>query len=232
MQVFITGVSKGLGKALTEHFLNQGDNVVGIGRSHSIQHKNFQFLPCDLQDLTSVQDLNLGKLEEKVIFINNAGIIGSIKRISEQSSSDITSVLSINTLAPMLFCQKVLSIFPKEQELTIINISSGAAKRAIPSWASYCASKAALDLFSETIYLEEIELGRNIKVYAVSPGVIDTAMQEQIRSAGDSNFSNIQSFIELKKSGQLNTPETVVKKLINMLNLPYLGQVTTSLKEL
>lgn len=232
MQVFITGVSKGLGKALAEHFLNQGEKVVGIGRSHSIQHENFQFLPCDLEDLDAVKDLDLGKFEEKVIFINNAGIIGSIKRISEQTSSDITSVITVNTIAPMLLCQKVLSTFPKERELTFINISSGAAKRAIPSWASYCASKAALDLFSETIYLEEKELGRNIKVYAVSPGVIDTTMQEQIRSAGNTNFSSVQSFIDLKTSGQLNTPETVVKKIVRLLKMPYLGQVITSLKEL
>lgn len=231
MQVFITGVSKGLGKALAEHFLNQGDTVVGIGRSHTIRHKNFQFLRCNLEDIDSVNNLDLGKFEEKVIFINNAGTIGSIKRISEQISSDITSVITVNTIAPMVLCQKVLSIFPTKQELTIINISSGAAKRAIPAWASYCASKAAIDLFSETIYLEEKELGRNIKVYSVSPGVIDTSMQEQIRSAGITNFSSVQSFIELKSSGQLNSPEMVVQKLVHLLKLPYAGQVITSLKE-
>lgn len=231
MQVFITGVSKGLGKSLAEHFLNQGDMVVGIGRSHTIRHKNFQFLRCNFEDIDSVNNLDLGKFEEKVIFINNAGTIGSIKRISEQISSDITSVITVNTISPMVLCQKVLSIFPKKQELTIINISSGAAKRAIPAWASYCASKAAIDLFSETIYLEEKELGRNIKVYSVSPGVIDTSMQEQIRSAGITNFSSVQSFIELNSSGQLNSPEMVVQKLVHLLKLPYDGQVITSLKE-
>lgn len=229
MQVYITGVSKGLGKALVEYFLERGDSVIGIGRSHKFQHENFHFLECDLQDIKAVQELQLGSIKDNVLFINNAGLIGSIQRISEQSSSDIVSVLTVNTIATMLLCQKIMTDFPKNKELTIVNISSGAAKRAIPSWASYCASKAAIDIFSETIYLEEKERGRKTKIYTVSPGVIDTYMQEKIRASTVSNFSSVASFQDLKDSGNLQSTKDVVLKLNQLLEKEYTGQVIYSL---
>jgi benzil reductase ((S)-benzoin forming) len=231
MQVFITGVSKGLGKALATAFLNLGEEVVGIGRSHSFTDKNFRFISCDLENLEQVNNLDFGKLSASVLFINNAGIIGAIERISEQTSSDIQSVLIANTLAPMLLCQKILKAFAPSEGLTIVNISSGAGKRAIPSWASYCASKAALDIFSETIYLEEKELGRNVKIYALSPGVIDTEMQKKIRSTNTSGFSSSDAFKELKTSEKLVQPERTAQKIIQLLAEEYSGEVICSLKK-
>ena len=230
MQVFITGVSKGLGKALATEFLKLGNEVIGIGRSHSFTDKNFRFISCDLENLEHVNKLDFGKLSSSVLFVNNAGIIGEIERISEQTSSDIQSVLNANTLAPMLLCQKILKAFAPTEGLSILNISSGAGKRAIPSWASYCASKAALDIFSETIYLEEKERGRNVRIYALSPGVIDTEMQNKIRSKKTSSFSSSEAFKELKTSGELVQPELIAQKIIQLLAEEHSGEVIYSLK--
>ena len=230
MQVFITGVSKGLGKALATAFLNLGEEVIGIGRSHSFTDKNFRFISCDLENLEQVKNLDFGKLSASVLFINNAGIIGAIERISEQTSSDIQSVLNTNTLAPMLLCQKIVKAFTPTEGLTIVNISSGAGKRAIPSWASYCASKAALDIFSEAIYLEEKERGRNVKIYALSPGVIDTEMQNKIRSKKTSGFSSSETFKELKTLGKLVPPQLTAQKIIQLLAEEHSGEVIYSLK--
>lgn len=231
MHVFITGVSQGLGKALAEHFLSKGDSVIGIGRSHSFKDINFSFIKCDLEDVEAVNKIAFDILDDNILLINNAGIVGSIKRVSDQNESDILPVITVNSIAPMLLCQKLLKATSLKTNLTIINISSGAAKRAIPSWASYCASKAALEIFSETIYLEEMEKGRNIKVYSVSPGVLDTSMQEKIRSAKVEDFSSLDNFRELKATGQLLSPEIVVGKMMNLLQKEYSGQVIYSLKE-
>lgn len=225
MQVFVTGVSQGLGKALAEYFLGQGDYVVGIGRSHNIQHENFHFLKCNLQDIEAVEKLDLGAINENVLFINNAGIIGSIQRISEQTKSDIVSVLTVNTIATMLLCQKIMKGFPDDKELSIVNISSGAAQKAKPSWAAYCASKAAIDIFSETIYLEEKERARKTKVYAIAPGVIDTSMQEKIRASKEVDFSSVALFQDLKNQGILLSPAEVALKLAQLLKKEYTGQV-------
>ena len=51
MIYIITGVSRGMGKAIAEHYLNTGNKVIGIGRSHTIEDPNFEFISCDLSDI-------------------------------------------------------------------------------------------------------------------------------------------------------------------------------------
>lgn len=233
MTVIITGISSGIGYALAQHYLNLGNKVIGIGRRNPIQHKNFSFYEKDLSETVDFSFLqNHISDAEQLLLINNAGTIGNIERISEQQNSDIQSTMQINTVAPMLLCQCVLKHFPLEKALIIVNISSGAGKRPIPSWASYCASKAALDLFSETIYLEEKERGRNVKVYSVAPGVVDTPMQETIRKTDISTFSSLDSFITLKENNELTSTNTVVEKLELLLSKAYSDTVVCSLRDI
>lgn len=207
--VYITGVSKGLGLALAEKFLAEGDMVVGIGRSTPIQHPNFSFITCDLSKHEEVRHLSLVlPTSGKVILINNAGVLGTIKRISEQNQDESAQIFQVNTLAPIQLCRKFAKEAKASHELTIINISSGAGRRAIPSWAIYCASKAALDLFSETFQIEEQELGKNTRVFSLAPGVIDTSMQMHIRATNEQDFSSLNQFKLLKDKQEL-------KKAIN-----------------
>lgn len=230
--VIITGVSSGIGQALALHFLQKEEKVIGIGRSHSIQHTNFTFLKCDLNDLEGVKQLQFDFTGVSTLtLINNAGVIGAIERISQQSHSDIQEVLTVNTIAPMLLTQTILKQCSPTQPFVLVNISSGAGKRAIPSWASYCASKAALDLFSLTIFEEEKELGRPIKVYSVSPGVVDTSMQTKIRSAHLPTFSSLETFVNLKDQNLLVSASHVVEKLQQLLDQPYDENVIYSLKD-
>ena len=76
--IYITGVSRGLGKTIAELFLSKGEKVTGIGRSADISHENFTFLSCDLSDLNAVGQLNFTRTKEPITLINNAGIIGEM----------------------------------------------------------------------------------------------------------------------------------------------------------
>ena len=118
----------------------------------------------------------------------------------------------------MLLAHKIYQKIENKDSFTLVNISSGAANRAIPSWAGYCASKAALNMLTESFYLEEREKGNHPKVYAVSPGVIDTDMQVQIRSSKKSDFSSVDNFIGMKEENQLFTPQEAALRLIQLLN--------------
>lgn len=231
--VIITGVSSGIGNSLANYYISQNWKVIGIGRNNTIRHPNFTFFQKDLSSTTDFHFLiDAIQLASELILINNAGTIGNIERISEQQQSDIETTLQINTIAPMLLSQYILQTSPLEKPLTIVNISSGAARKSIPAWASYCASKAALESFSQTIYLEEKERNRNIKVYSISPGVVDTPMQEKIRIAPSKNFSSLQNFIHLKKQNELTTPELVQQKITYLLAQPYTGEIIYSLREI
>ena len=221
MKVIVTGVSKGLGKALVQHYLDAGIEVIGIGRSHNFDHSNFTFIYCDFSSLDQIERLNIPLINEDIILFNNAGQIGHVQRLSDQEGYDVAEVLTVNTISPMILSAKVANAMGENHHFTLVNISSGAGRGPIPSWSAYCASKAALDMFSLTFYKEEKEKGRSIKVYAVAPGVIDTSMQEKIRSINENSFSSIQRFVDLKNNAELLGPEVVVNKIIKLLSLPY-----------
>lgn len=228
----VTGVSRGLGKAIVEILLEKGNTVIGIGRNSSIQNKNYRFLVCDFNHPEEISQLNIPKLEGKITLINNAGIIGEIKRVSDQDEWDLSQVLQVNTIAPMQLAKNVYSNVKDKKNFTLVNISSGAANRSVPSWASYCASKAALNRLTENFYLEELEKGNELKVYCVSPGVIDTAMQEVIRSAKSEDFSSLKSFIDLKENQQLFSPKEAAKKLLKLLQIEYSKELFYDLRNI
>lgn len=229
----ITGVSRGIGKALAEHFLSKNHAVIGIGRAHSIQNPNFQFIELDLLDSNAIQNFQLPTTEsEEIILINNAGIIGNIERISSMKEDYIVEIMQVNVIAPIQLTRKISEFCGNEKQFTLVNISSGAGKRAIPSWAGYCASKAAIDLFSQTFLLEERELGKATKVYAVAPGVIDTDMQIQIRSTNENAFSSLENFQNLKSENKLETPERIALKLDKLLSFHYTEEVIFTLNDI
>jgi benzil reductase ((S)-benzoin forming) len=218
-QVFITGVSSGLGKSLAEMYLLRDYQVVGLGRIHAIHHPNFSFHQCDLSETDFLKNIDVEIQENsEIILINNAGVIGEIRRVSDQNDNFSKELFAVNVLAPIELIRRFSQLCQeKNSVLTIVNISSGAGRRAIPSWANYCASKAALDMFSECYQLEEIEKGSKNRIFSVAPGVIDTKMQDKIRSSPASDFSSLDNFVELKKSNSLRSADEVAFALIEAL---------------
>lgn len=225
LTAIITGTSSGIGKALAELYLEKGVRVMGIGRRHSITHPSYAHLTCDLSDLQSVEALSFAELTGNVLLINNAGMLGKVERLSDQHPTDIARVLQVNVTAPAILMGKLAQHCGDLNRLTVVNISSGAAKRAIPSWTAYCASKAAIEMLSETFYLEEREKGRDTHVYCVAPGVVDTTMQQQIRGANTSTFSSHKRFQDLYQQGELKDPATVADQIHKLLSEAWIGQV-------
>ena len=225
----IIGVSTGIGLGLAEHFLNKGHRVIGIGRKSSIQNPNYSFLQLDLSDERAVRDFTFPEVKENLVFIYNSGILGDVMPISRQSEMNAKNVFQINYLAAVALTQKVLKLDFLEQ---IIYISSGAAKRAIPSWSQYCASKAALDMFAETLQLELNAEARDIVVRSVAPGVVDTPMQTLIRETDESDFPSVENFRALHENGELTSPQEVAQKLGKVIKNPELfSGVCLSLRE-
>ena len=226
----ITGISRGLGAAIVEALLDDKQRVIGIGRSNPFDDK-IEFIHCDLSHASSVDALKIEELTGDITLINNAGVIGQIGRMSEQTS-DLEAVMQVNVFAPMALTRKLYAQLDSSQLFTLVNISSGAANRSIPSWASYCASKAALNRLTENFYLEEKERSRKVIAYAVAPGVIDTGMQAEIRAANAENFSERDNFVRMKEEGKLYSPEEAASRLIKLLQAPFSGQVFQDLRNL
>ncbi|NEM98226.1 SDR family NAD(P)-dependent oxidoreductase [Pontibacter sp. BT327] len=221
----ITGTSKGIGKALTEELLKDDNNcVVGVCRNSTINHKNYRHQPLDFSDIPAVEH-NLQKVflpykdAEKLVLINNAGVLGDIGYVGEGMPNErFEFVFDVNVIVPAMLMNSFLQVYQQHPaQKLIINISSGAGKYPIDGWASYCASKAALDMLSMTIQKEQDMRGSGVKIYALAPGVVDTQMQGQIREADAERFSTVEKFRDYKASNVLAQPEDVAHKIIRFM---------------
>ncbi len=101
---------------------------------------------------------------------------------------------------------------------SIINISSGAGRHPIESWSTYCASKAALDMFSNVLNNEQEITNDGFKVFSVAPGIIDTKMQDEIRTANFNDFNGVNRFKDLKSNNQLSSPQEIAEQIIYIIN--------------
>ncbi|MBC7864800.1 MAG: SDR family NAD(P)-dependent oxidoreductase [Bacteroidia bacterium] len=231
---FITGTSKGIGRALAAELLTmQYNKVFGISRSLVLHHDHYVHFHLDLADTKAVSQFRFPDLTEPkgIYLINNSGSLGEVRHSGELDNEKIISTYNLNIISPAILINKFIEKFKKTDcNKVILNISSGAAKRPIDGWSTYGSSKAALDLLSQTVQAE-CELDQNgFRIFSVAPGVVDTAMQDQIRSSSIKDFSSVQNFINFKEEGELQHPEVVARKIVYFMeNCHKYNQVILSL---
>lgn len=218
----ITGTSSGIGFALAELCLENGHCVIGLSRRvpELNSAENYLHISIDISNTTELDaiDWNSYSIEGEVVLINNAGILGDVGRSENLSANHFERMSAVNIVAPQVLSANILNLFENKVQ-AILNISSGAGRHAIASWSAYCASKAALDMFSQVLQEELKELNRSTRVYSLAPGVIDTEMQSQIRSSDAKSFSRHEKFVNLKNNKDLSHPNEVAKNIIGFLNM-------------
>lgn len=221
---YITGTSAGIGKAIAEQALQIENSIVyGFSRTCSIEHENYKHTSVDLSNINEVNTLKFEKHPDafKVVLINNAGVIGEIKSIGNQTNESIVKVFNLNTICPVLLSNKFIQTYKDiSVSIVIINISSGAGRHPIESWAPYCASKAAIDMFSQVLQAEAGYESSNIKIFSIAPGIVDTNMQQQVRDSKSTDFPHLEKFIGYKKNGQLATADSVAMKILRIAEKP------------
>lgn len=221
----ITGASKGIGKALAEELLQEDTNrVIGVSRSNTIHHPNYRHQPLDFSDVQAVEH-NLQKVftpmpdAGKLVLVNNAGVIGDIGYVGEGMQNErFEFVFDVNVIVPAMLMNTFLQVYrqlncPK----VVVNVSSGAGQYPVDGWATYCASKAAIDMLSMTVQKEQELRGNPVKIFALSPGIVDTGMQEQIRQSDQQEFSSVERFKAYKAKNELASPEEVGRKIASFL---------------
>ncbi|WP_134385255.1 SDR family NAD(P)-dependent oxidoreductase [Flavobacterium psychrophilum] len=224
--LIITGGNKGIGSGIVWAYKNNDYQIISIARTLnlSLEYKEVRQIILDLsktEDLENTFSQILNTIDEntikRIIFINNAGTLGKIGRLENNSSSDIQNAIQVNTITPFL----LTSIFLKETQnwncsKKIINISSGAAVKPYYGWSLYCASKAAIDMMTKAVAVEQETIKNRTKIIAIYPGVVDTDMQFQIRKSSLENFIDIQRFIDLKESNSLINIETIGQEIFKI----------------
>ena len=211
--VFITGGSRGLGAALIERYRAAGWAAIDLSRSG----QGADHLAVDLGDLDSSMAAVTALFAEQarspwdeVALINNAATITPIGPVHELDDGAIAPSLAINMTSGI----RIISAFARAFQSapgrrTVANISSGAAHRAKSGWSLYCAAKAGMEHFIQAMAMEQAASPNPIICVNIDPGLIDTAMQREIRRTDRAAFPEVERFIQHKQSGRLRSPEAV-----------------------
>lgn len=220
--LIITGGSKGIGKGIIDAYLANGYQIYSISRSINQTLKKVTQLKYDLSKTEGIKNLisqifkGIKSIEvEKITLINNAGTLGKIGRIED--IADIETTVALNTIAPLLLASSFISLTKNwKAKKHIINISSGAAYTPYYGWTVYCATKAAIDMMTKTIALEQETVENGAKIIAIYPGVVDTEMQAEIRKSDKDSFALIDRFLDLKATNALANAKTVGKQVYEL----------------
>jgi benzil reductase ((S)-benzoin forming) len=114
----------------------------------------------------------------------------------------------------------------------LVMIGSGAAHSVYEGWTSYGAGKAAVDQWVRTAGAEQARRGGRVTVLSIAPGVVATAMQEEIRATDPADFPDVERFVELHEGGELREPKTVARELWSLLDRPLENGSVLDLREL
>ncbi|WP_018921578.1 (S)-benzoin forming benzil reductase [Salsuginibacillus kocurii] len=230
----ITGASKGIGAALVNLLAGKDTHLHTIARSSHAdilqqavdQGAEISSYSCDLSDTSEtlptigsiLQNIQADQHLDEVVLINNAGLVQPVGPSGQLDPLEIEKSLHVNLTSPLQLTNEFLSL-TKEMDCkkTIINISSGAGKSPFDGWSTYCTSKAGLDLFTRSVGIEQDRLATNTTIVSFSPGIVDTPMQEEIRSESKENFVNVETFQHYKDQNKLSHPETVAASIQNLL---------------
>ncbi|WP_413670289.1 oxidoreductase [Mucilaginibacter sp. Mucisp86] len=231
---FVTGASKGLGLALVKKLLSEGYKVAATSRNLSDLNKavdahNGQFLPLavNLTNEDSVQEAvelavkAFGKID---VVVNNAGygLLGGIEELTDREARDN---FEINVFGSLNVIRKALPYLRAQKSGHILNISSiGGFTGAFAGGGIYCATKFAVNGFSETLSAEVAPFG--IKVTIVQPGYFRT----NFLSAGSlavpqnqiADYQNVRDTVNFHQNDmdkqQVGDPEKAAAAMISITN--------------
>lgn len=214
--VVVTGASRGLGAGLAARFAEHGAALGLCARTEPGPPVGARAwcAAVDVTDAAAVEafaDAVVRELGPIDLWINNAGVLEPMGPQREHDPALVARALAVNVggvaNGTRTFTRRARS-WP-DGPRTLVNVSSGAARSSYEGWSIYGATKAAVDHFTEIVSLEEPD----VRCHAVAPGVVETEMQQAIRSSDDTSFPAAEKFRRIHADGSANTPAWVADHL-------------------
>ncbi|MGB3614680.1 MAG: SDR family NAD(P)-dependent oxidoreductase [Elainellaceae cyanobacterium] len=183
--ILITGVSRGLGRAMVEGFVEAGHRVTGCARSSAAVGALCQAFPQERFASVDVADdgavatwmKNVAAQDSLPdLVINNAGVINDPAPLWQLSAEAVDPVIDVNIKGTVNVIRHVVPLLIKHGGGLIVNLSSGWGRSTSPEVAPYCASKWAIEGLTRSLAQE---LPAGIATVALNPGVIHTDMLDQ-----------------------------------------------------
>jgi NAD(P)-dependent dehydrogenase (short-subunit alcohol dehydrogenase family) len=219
--VLITGALTGIGRATALAFAREGARIVVSGRHddagqalvtelHALGAEA-EFIRADVRRENEVQDLvdktvsRFGRLD---VAVNNAGTEGNPGPVTEQTTDGYAATFDTNVLGVLLSMKHELRAMQAQGSGSIVNLSSTMGQRGAPGASLYTASKHAVEGLTKSAALEAAAFG--VRVNAVAPGPIETAMLDRFTGNADRK-AGLVAGVPLKRAGR---PEEIADAIV------------------
>jgi NAD(P)-dependent dehydrogenase (short-subunit alcohol dehydrogenase family) len=213
----VTGGGRGIGRAIAVSLAQAGASVAVLARSADQLSETVAEIaraagraiacPVDVTDRTAVEaavvttEAELGPID---LLVNNAGAGGPLGPLAEADPDEWWRCVEVNLRGPLLCCRAVLPGMLARKHGRIVNVASGAGTRAIANMSAYVTSKTALIRMTENLALEVQAFG--IRVFAIQPGTVRTAMVEAVLQS-EAGRRLLPWFVEALEQGREVPPE-------------------------
>ncbi|MCP4270955.1 MAG: YciK family oxidoreductase [Gammaproteobacteria bacterium] len=190
--ILVTGAGDGIGRAAAETYAKYGATVILLGKTTSKLESVYDAIieaggatpaiypmnlegasPTDYEDLAKVISKEFGKLDG---LLQNAGILGTLSPIENQSIETWYKVQQINVNATFMLTQACLPLLKKAPTASIIFTSSGVGRKGRAYWGAYAVSKFATEGLMQ-ILADELETNTKVRSNCINPGACRTAMR-------------------------------------------------------
>lgn len=209
--IFISGISAGIGKALALHYAHRGDTVYGLSRRKlDYEHERISHMQLDLarteQIGAQVAELLAvsGGLELAIL---GAASPGRIERMAGASLADLKAVMEVNLWAQKALIDALLAGAAPVRR--VVAISSGASVQGSMGWSGYALSKAALNMLVQ-LYASEYP---STHFVALAPGLVDTAMQQYVcEEVSAQDFPSVGALHAARGTALMPNPEAFARR--------------------
>ncbi len=203
MKILITGVTRGLGRALAEFFIAQGHTVLGCGRgaegvldlrfAHASPH---DFAVVDVADASKVDlwaERVLAVHGAPDILVNNAGLMNNPAPLWDISAAEFGKIIDVNVKGVANIVRAFVPTMISANRGVIVNFSSGWGRSVSPNVAPYCTSKWAVEGLTKAL---AEELPATMAAVALNPGIIDTDMLRQCWAGDAASYTKADAWAQ------------------------------------
>lgn len=225
--ILITGGTSGIGQALAAQFLKLGNIVIVTGRSPERLAAVRNILPgvetfvCDQSDPTAIAQFCAGVTAAHSglnVLINNAGI-GLKRNLNDPGvpSDELDVEIRTNLTGPIQLIAQLLPHLKRQPSAAIVNVTSGLAYVPLPLKPIYCATKAAMHSYTQSL---RVQLRRtNVKVVELAPPAVDTDFNKGQEEMNAGPRMDVDTFAQAAMRGLVRGQEEITPGLSRMLRL-------------
>lgn len=221
-KVFVTGASRGIGRAIAQAFRAEDAWVIGTrtGKHHDVNDVCQEWFAADFSDVEQIRACaGCVRDAEPDVLVNNVGI-NKIAPFVEITPDDFLSIQQVNVFAPFLLCQAAIPAMKSKGWGRIVNVSSIWGKISKEYRASYSTSKFAID--GMTLALAAEHSADGIIANSIAPGIIDTELTRRV--LGEAGIQSLVSKVPARRLGQADEIARLVLWLASEENTYLAGQ--------